>query len=170
MPPIDTVQVSGSNTGDLNLPYHRTPHQWGIWLNIARIPSSPPADHCLASDGHSSQTTELLENLMSFLQQSDLKKHLSTRSGNMPTHHNEAVPPGGSRVILRDGNLITLPLGEEVVETARIDRANTSPLMHASLRMVPSRLAIRVLQFLKNWRGLNSQYNCWIHWIRHPRR
>jgi hypothetical protein len=63
---------------------------------------------------------------MSFLQQSDLKKHLSTRSGNMSTHHNEAMPAEGSRVILRDGNLITLPpLGEEVVETARIDRANT---------------------------------------------
>jgi hypothetical protein len=65
---------------------------------------------------------------MSFLQQSDLKKHLSTRSGNRSTHHNEAVPAGGSRVVLRDGNLITLPppiLGEEVVETARIDRANT---------------------------------------------
>jgi hypothetical protein len=45
---------------------------------------------------------------MSFLQKSDLKKHLSTRSGNMP-HHNEAPPTEGSRVILRDGNLITLP-------------------------------------------------------------
>ena len=65
---------------------------------------------------------------MSFLQQSDLKKHLSTRSGNMSTHHNEAVPAGGSRVILRDGNLITLPppiLGEEVVETPKINMAKT---------------------------------------------
>jgi hypothetical protein len=63
---------------------------------------------------------------MSFLQQSDLKKHLSTRSGNMSTHHSEAVPAGGSRVILRDGNLITLPppiLEEQVMETPRIDRA-----------------------------------------------
>jgi hypothetical protein len=65
---------------------------------------------------------------MSFLQQSDLKKHLLTRSGNMSTRHNEAMPAEGSRVILRDGNLVTLPppiLGEEAVETARIDRANT---------------------------------------------
>jgi hypothetical protein len=65
---------------------------------------------------------------MSFLQQSDLKKHLSTRSGNMSTRHNEAIPTEGSRVILRDGNLITLPppiLGEDVVEAARTDRANT---------------------------------------------
>jgi hypothetical protein len=65
---------------------------------------------------------------MSFLQQSDLKKHLSTRSSNMSTHHNEGMPAEGSRVILRDGNLIMLPppiLEEEVVETKRIDRANT---------------------------------------------
>jgi hypothetical protein len=65
---------------------------------------------------------------MSFLQQSDLKKHLSTRSGNMSTHHNEAVPAGGSRVILRDGNLITLPppiLGEEEVEMQTINMAKT---------------------------------------------
>jgi hypothetical protein len=45
---------------------------------------------------------------MSFLQQSDLKKHLSTKSGNM-TNHKESPPTQGSRVILRDGNLITLP-------------------------------------------------------------
>jgi hypothetical protein len=65
---------------------------------------------------------------MSFLQQSDLKKHLSTRSGSMSNHHNEAVPAGGSRVILRDGNLITLPpsiLGEPVVETPKINMAKT---------------------------------------------
>jgi hypothetical protein len=94
---------------------------------IARIPSSPPAIDCLAPDGRSSQTTELLENLMSFLRQSDLKKHLSTRSGDMSTHHHEAIPAEeGSRVILRDGNLITLPppiLEEQVMETPRIDRA-----------------------------------------------
>jgi hypothetical protein len=62
---------------------------------------------------------------MSFLQ-SDLKKHLSTRSGNMSTHHNEAMPTEGSRVILRDGNLITLPppsLEEQAVETPKINRA-----------------------------------------------
>jgi hypothetical protein len=62
---------------------------------------------------------------MSFLQ-SDLKKHLSTRSGNMSTHHNEAMPTEGSRVILRDGNLITLPppsLEEQAVETPEINRA-----------------------------------------------
>jgi hypothetical protein len=45
---------------------------------------------------------------MSFLQQSDLKKHLSTKSSARPTHQNEAIQEG-SRVILRDGNLITLP-------------------------------------------------------------
>jgi hypothetical protein len=62
---------------------------------------------------------------MSFLQNSDLKKHLSTKSGNIP-HHNEAPPTEGSRVILRDGNLITLPpsvLKEEAVETPEIDQA-----------------------------------------------
>jgi hypothetical protein len=62
---------------------------------------------------------------MSFLQ-SDLKKHLSTRSGNMSSHHNEAMPTEGSRVILRDGNLITLPpliLEEQAVETPKINRA-----------------------------------------------
>jgi hypothetical protein len=77
------------------------------------------------SDGHSLQKTELLENLMSFLQ-SDLKKHLSTRSGNISTHHNEAMPTEGSRVILRDGNLITLPapsLEEQAVETPKINHA-----------------------------------------------
>jgi hypothetical protein len=87
--------------------------------------SSPPAVRSLASDGHSLQTTELLENLMSFLQ-SDLKKHLSTRSGNSSTHHNEAMPTEGSRVILRDGNLITLPapsLEEQAVETLKINHA-----------------------------------------------
>jgi hypothetical protein len=65
---------------------------------------------------------------MSFLQQSDLKKHLSTRSDNMSTHHSEAVPAGGSRVILRDGNLITLPPAipaEPVVETAKINMTKT---------------------------------------------
>jgi len=46
---------------------------------------------------------------MSFLQQSDLKKHLSTRSGKMPAHPDKAIPVEGSRVILQDGNLITLP-------------------------------------------------------------
>jgi hypothetical protein len=45
---------------------------------------------------------------MSFLQQSDLKKHLSTKSGNM-TYHNDAPRTEVPRVILRDGNLITLP-------------------------------------------------------------
>ncbi len=56
---------------------------------------------------------------MSFLQKSDLKKHLSTKSGNM-AHHNEAPPTEGSRVVLRDGNLITLPpsiLEEEAAKT-----------------------------------------------------
>jgi hypothetical protein len=55
-----------------------------------------------------------------------MKKHLSTRSGNMSTRHNEAMPPEGSRVILRDGNLITLPppiLEEQAVETPKINGA-----------------------------------------------
>jgi hypothetical protein len=46
----------------------------------------------------------------------------------MSTHHNEAMPAEGSRMILRDGNLITLPppvQEEQVVETPRIDRAKT---------------------------------------------
>jgi hypothetical protein len=61
---------------------------------------------------------------MSFLQQSDLKKHLSTRSGNMSARHNEATPTEDSRVILRDGNLITVPppiLEEQAVETPKIN-------------------------------------------------
>jgi hypothetical protein len=65
---------------------------------------------------------------MSFLQQSDLKKHLSTRSSNMSTHRNEAIPTEGSRVVLRDGNLITLPppsLEEQAVETTNFNRAKT---------------------------------------------
>jgi hypothetical protein len=36
------------------------------------------------------------------------------------THHNEAPPTEGSRVVLRDGNLITLPpsiLEEEAAKT-----------------------------------------------------
>jgi len=64
---------------------------------------------------------------MSFLQQSDLKKHLSTKSGNRSTH-DEAIPTEGSRVVLRDGNLITLPppiLEEQAVETTEFDRAKT---------------------------------------------
>jgi hypothetical protein len=89
---------------------------------VIHSPDSPPRLQlftCLASDGPSSQTTELLENRMSFLQKSDLKKHLSTGPGNMP-HHNEAPPTEGSRVILRDGNLITVPpsiVEEEAVKT-----------------------------------------------------
>jgi hypothetical protein len=62
---------------------------------------------------------------MSFLQNSDLKKHLSTKSGNIP-HHHEAPPTEGSRVILRDGNLIVLPpsvLKAEAVKTPEIDQA-----------------------------------------------
>jgi hypothetical protein len=46
---------------------------------------------------------------MSFLQRSDLKKHLSTKSGKASTHPDKATPVEGSRVILQDGNLITLP-------------------------------------------------------------
>ncbi len=65
---------------------------------------------------------------MSFLQQSDLKRHLSTRSGNMSARHNEAMPAEGSRVILRDGNLVMLPppiLEEPVVEAPKISMAKT---------------------------------------------
>jgi hypothetical protein len=80
----------------------------------------------LASDGHSPRITESLENHMSFLQQSDMKKHLSTKSGNRSTHHNEAIPAEGSRVILRDGNLVTLPaLEEQAVEATKINLAKT---------------------------------------------
>jgi hypothetical protein len=62
---------------------------------------------------------------MSFLQQSDLKKHLSTKSSNRSAHNNEAIPTEGSRVILRDGNLITLPppiLEEQPVETTEFNK------------------------------------------------
>lgn len=41
-------------------------------------------------------------------------------------HHNEVAPTEGSRVILRDGNLITLPpsvVKEEAVETPEVDDA-----------------------------------------------
>jgi hypothetical protein len=64
---------------------------------------------CLASDGRSSQITASLENRMSFLQKSDLKKHLSTKSGES-SHHVEPKSPGDARVVLRDGNLVTLPI------------------------------------------------------------
>ena len=62
---------------------------------------------------------------MSFLQRSDLKKQLSTRTGDLP-HRIESQPTEGARVILLDGNLITLPpsvLKEEVVKTTEIDQA-----------------------------------------------
>jgi hypothetical protein len=65
---------------------------------------------------------------MSFLQQSDLKKHLSTKSGNKSTHADEAIPTKGSRVVLRDGNLITLPpltLEEQAVEATEFNREET---------------------------------------------
>jgi hypothetical protein len=65
---------------------------------------------------------------MSFLQQSDLKKHLSTRSGNRSTHADEAIPTQGSRVVLRDGNLITLPppdLEEQAAEPTEFNREET---------------------------------------------
>ena len=62
---------------------------------------------------------------MSFLQRSDLKKHLSTRTGDLP-RHSESQPTEAARVILRDGNLITLPpsaLQEEAVKTPEIEQA-----------------------------------------------
>jgi hypothetical protein len=62
---------------------------------------------------------------MSFLQRSDLKKHLSTRAGDLPRHI-EPQPAEAARVILRDGNLITLPssvLKEETVDTPEIEQA-----------------------------------------------
>jgi hypothetical protein len=63
---------------------------------------------------------------MSFLQQSDLKKHLSTRSSNKPGHQNEAIPTEGSRVILRDGNLVTLPpLEQQAVVATKFNQAKT---------------------------------------------
>jgi hypothetical protein len=61
---------------------------------------------------------------MSFLQRSDLKKHLSTKSGDLP-RHSESQPKEAPRVILRDGNLITLPpsVKEEAVKTPEIEQA-----------------------------------------------
>ena len=61
---------------------------------------------------------------MSFLQKSDLKKHLSTKAGSM-LHPVESPPMAGARVILRDGNLITLPssnLTEELIKTQEIEQ------------------------------------------------
>jgi hypothetical protein len=90
--------------------------------SMIQINSSPPAVLNLASDGRSSRTTESVENPMSFLQKSDLKKHLSTKAGNM-THHGQAETTEGARVILRDGNLITLPspdLKEEAINTPEV--------------------------------------------------
>jgi hypothetical protein len=91
-------------------------------IESARIPSSPPALHCLASDGRFSQATAFLEIHMSFLQKSDLKKHLSAKNAS---HPNQSQPSEGSRVILRDGNLITLPDPIEKADaTAFIERAD----------------------------------------------
>jgi hypothetical protein len=90
--------------------------------SVARICSSPPAVYCLASDGHPHK--DLLENPMSVLQRSVLKKHLSTRTGDLP-HHMESQSTLGARVIPRDGNLITLPasiLNEEAVKAPDIDQ------------------------------------------------
>jgi hypothetical protein len=63
---------------------------------------------------------------MSFLQQSDLKKHLSTKSSSKSTHQTDAIPVGVSRVILRDGNLVTLPLlDEQAAETQKFNLSKT---------------------------------------------
>jgi hypothetical protein len=54
-----------------------------------------------------------------------MKKHLSTRTGDLP-RHGESQPREAARVILRDGNLITLPpsaLEEEAVKTPEIEQA-----------------------------------------------
>jgi hypothetical protein len=62
---------------------------------------------------------------MGFLQRSDLKKHLSTRTGDL-SHRIESQPTEDARVILRDGNLNTLPpsvLKEEAVKTTEIEQA-----------------------------------------------
>jgi hypothetical protein len=62
---------------------------------------------------------------MSLLQRSDLKKHLSTRTFDLP-HRLESQPTESPRVILRDGNLVTLPpsvVNEEAVKTPEIDQA-----------------------------------------------
>lgn len=45
---------------------------------------------------------------MSFLQKSDLKKHLSAKVSNV-SHPVEPQHTEEARVVLRDGNLITLP-------------------------------------------------------------
>jgi hypothetical protein len=62
---------------------------------------------------------------MSFLQKSDLKKHLSTKAANMP-HLGQAQTTDGARVVLRDGNLITLPsqdLREEAISAPELPQA-----------------------------------------------
>ena len=61
---------------------------------------------------------------MSFLKKSDLKKHLSAKEGS--SHHNESQPKDAARVILRDGNLITLPAPPE--------KENASPLIEQADR------------------------------------
>jgi hypothetical protein len=86
---------------------------------MIQITSSPPAVSDLASDGRASRTTGSVENPMSFLQKSDLKKHLSSKAGTM-NHLGQAHATEGARVVLRDGNLITLPsqdLKEEAIKT-----------------------------------------------------
>jgi hypothetical protein len=92
-------------------------------IGLARTPSPPPAIHCVASDERSSQTTAVPGEHMSFLLKSDLKKHLSTRAGST-THHTEPQSTGDARVIMRDGNLITLPdapVKDETVTTTVLD-------------------------------------------------
>lgn len=60
---------------------------------------------------------------MSFLQKSALHKHLSA-SRHLP-HHNEQTQLDGSRVVLRDGNFITVPA--TTVDQARIDKPTIKP-------------------------------------------
>ena len=62
---------------------------------------------------------------MSFQRKSDLKLHLSTKSGDH-SHLAESTPTEDTRVVLRDGNLITLPAAvvrEETVTTPVLDKA-----------------------------------------------
>jgi hypothetical protein len=61
---------------------------------------------------------------MSFLQKSALHKHLAA-ARHLPRHKDE-TPAEGSRVILRDGNLVTVPA--TTIEDPPADRYTTKPV------------------------------------------
>ncbi len=63
---------------------------------------------------------------MSFLQKSDLHKHLST-SRHLP-RHNEVITGEATRVILQDGNLITVSVAS--LEERALDNLTTESIQH----------------------------------------